>query len=85
MISTEAEGVFCKNCEMAVCQTCVVMDHPSHALEVIEDEAERQKIEMKSMIETKRRNLQAKLTAVSKLDEDHTTRRRSEERRSEDC
>ena len=47
------------------------MDHTSHALEVIEDEAERQKIEMKSMIETKRRNLQAKLTAVSKLDEDY--------------
>ena len=47
------------------------MDHPGHALEHIEDEAERQKIEMKSMIETQRRNLQAKLTAVSKLDEDY--------------
>ena len=62
---------FCKNCETAVCQTCVLMDHPGHALEHIEDEAERQKIEMKSMIETQRRNLQAKLTAVSKLDEDY--------------
>ena len=47
------------------------MDHPGHALEHIEDEAERQKIEMKSMIETQRRNLQAKLTAVSKLNEDY--------------
>ena len=47
------------------------MDHPSHALEVIEDEAERQKIEMKSMIETQRRNLQAKLTAVNKIDENY--------------
>ena len=62
---------FCKNCEIAVCQSCVLMDHPGHALEHIEDEAERQKIEMKSMIETNRRNLQAKLTAVSKLDEDY--------------
>ena len=62
---------FCKNCKMAVCQTCVLMDHPGHALEHIEDEAERQKIEMKSMIETQRRNLQAKLTAVSTLDEDY--------------
>ena len=62
---------FCTNCKMAVCQTCVLMDHPGHALEHIEDEAERQKIEMKSMIETQRRNLQAKLTAVSKLDEDY--------------
>jgi len=62
---------FCKNCEMAVCQSCVLMDHPGHALEHIEDEAERQKIEMKSMIETQRRNLQAKMNAVSKLDEDY--------------
>ena len=62
---------FCKNCEMAVCQTCVTLSHSGHALEHIEEEAERQKIEMKSMIETQRRNLQAKLTAVSKLDEDY--------------
>ena len=62
---------FCKNCETAVCQTCVLIDHPGHALEHIEDEAERQKIEMKSMIETQRRNLQAKMNAVSKLDEDY--------------
>ena len=56
---------------MAVCQTCIFMDHPGHALEHIEDEAERQKIEMKSMIETQRRHLQAKLTTVYKLNEDY--------------
>ena len=56
---------------MAVCQTCIFMDHPGHALEHIEDEAERQKIEMKSMIETQRRHLQAKLTTVDKLNEDY--------------
>ena len=39
---------FCENCIIAVCQTCVLMDHSGHALEHIEDEAERQKrIEMK--------------------------------------
>ena len=63
---------FCKNCERAVCQPCVLIDHPGHALEHIEEEAERQKIEMKSMIETQRRNLQAKMNAVSKLDDDYT-------------
>ena len=47
------------------------MDHPGHVLEHIEDEAERQKIEMKAMIETQRRNLQAKMDVVSKLDEDY--------------
>ena len=60
---------FCKNCETAVCQTCILMDHPGHALEHIEDEAERQKIEMMSMIETQRRNLQAKMNTVRQLDE----------------
>ncbi|XP_020632239.1 E3 ubiquitin-protein ligase TRIM71-like [Orbicella faveolata] len=62
---------FCKNCELAVCQTCVTLSHSGHALEHIEEEAERQKIEMKSMIETQRRNLQAKMDAVTKLDEDY--------------
>ena len=62
---------FCKNCEMTVCQTCVTQSHSGHALGHIKEEAERQKIKMKSMIETQRRNLQAKLTAVSKLDEDY--------------
>ena len=64
---------FCKNCEIAVCQTCVTLSHSGHALEHIEDEAERQKIEIKSMIETQRRNLQVKMDAVSKLDEDYAT------------
>ena len=63
--------LFCKNCERAVCQLCVLMDHPGHALEHIEDEAERQKIEIKSMIETQRHNLQAKMNSVSKLDENY--------------
>ena len=62
---------FCKNCETAVCQTCSLMEHPGHALEHIEDEAERQKIEMTSMIETQKRILRAKVSAVSRLDEDY--------------
>ena len=62
---------FCKNCEMAVCQTCVILSQSGHVLGHIEEEAERHKTEMKSMIETQRRNLQAKLTAVGKLDEDY--------------
>ena len=37
---------FCKNCDAAVCQTCVLMDHAGHTLEHLEEEAERQKIEV---------------------------------------
>ena len=62
---------FCKNCETAVCQSCINLDHSGHSFKHIEEEAERQKIEMKLMIETHRRILEAKLTAVSRLDEDY--------------
>ena len=61
---------FCTNCETPVCQTCVLLQHGGHALVLIKEEAERQKIEMKSLIENQRRNLQAKMNAISQLDED---------------
>ena len=62
---------FCKNCEEAVCQTCVTLEHAGHGLGHIEEEAERQKIQMKSMIETQRHDLQAKMNVVSQLEEDY--------------
>ena len=61
---------FCKNCEVPACQTCVTLDHGGHNMKLIKEEAERQKIEMKSLIENQRRNLQAKINAISQLDED---------------
>ena len=61
---------FCTNCETPVCQTCVLLQHGGHALILIKEEAERQKIKMKSLIENQRRNLQAKMNAISQLDED---------------
>ena len=39
-------------------------------MKLIEEEAERQKIQMKSLIENQKQNLQAKMNAVSQLDED---------------
>ena len=63
---------FCENCKMAVCQVCALVDHCGHVLKDIEDEAERQKNEMKSMIETQRHNLKAKMNAVSKLNKEYT-------------
>ena len=62
---------FCKNCETAVCQTCVTLAHGSHTLSLIQEEAETQKIQLKSLIETQRRNLQAKKNEVRRLDEDY--------------
>ena len=61
---------FCKNCEVPACQTCVTLDHGGHNMKLIKEEAERQKIQMKSLIENQRRNLQSKMNAISQLDED---------------
>ena len=61
---------FCKNCETPACQTCVTLDHGGHNMKLIKEEAERQKIQMKSLIENQRHNLQAKMNAVSQLNED---------------
>ena len=62
---------FCKNCTQAVCQTCINLKHSGHALEHIEDEAERRKTEMKKIVETQRQNLIAKKNTVKQLDDDY--------------
>ena len=64
---------FCKDCELPLCQICVTLDHGGHNIKLIKEEAERQKTEMKSFIEKQRHNLQAKMNAVSRLDEDCAT------------
>ena len=61
---------YCKECETALCQTCVTLDHGGHVLKLIEEEAETKRLEIKSVIERKRKNLEAKMNIVSQLDED---------------
>ena len=62
---------FCKVCEAAVCQSCVMLNHGGHTLKLIEEEAETQKIEMTTMVQAQRQNLQAKMNEVTKLDENY--------------
>ena len=62
--------LFCKECETAVCQTCVMLDHNGHKLKLIEEEAANQRLEIKTVIETQRHNLDEKMNVVAKLDED---------------
>ena len=61
---------YCKECETALCQTCVILDHGGHVLKLIEEEAETKRLEIKSVIETQKQNLEAKMNIVSQLDED---------------
>ena len=60
---------YCKECETALCQTCVTLDHGGHVLKLIDEEAETKRLEIKSVIERQRKNLEAKMNIVSQLDE----------------
>ena len=61
----------CKECETAVCQACVTLDHGGHTLKLIEEEVEAQKIEMVALIQEQRQNLQAYMNLVTQLDEEY--------------
>ena len=61
---------YCKECETVLCQTCFALDHGGHVLKLIEEEAETKRLEIKSVIESQRQNLEAKMNIVSQLDED---------------
>ena len=65
----EEMKLFCKECETAVCQTCVILDHKVHKLTLIEEEAENQRLEIKTVIKTQRHNLDEKMNVVAQLDE----------------
>ena len=67
---TEQLKYYCKQCETALCQTCVILDHGGHVLKLIEEEAETKRLEIKSVIERQRQNLEAKMNMVSQLNED---------------
>ena len=61
---------YCKECETVLCQTCFALDHGGHVLKLIEEEAETKRLEIKSVIETQRQNLEAKMSILTQLDDD---------------
>ena len=62
---------YCKECETTLCQTCFALDHGGHALKLIKEEAETQKLEIQYVIEMHRKTLEAKMKEVTQLDEDY--------------
>ena len=61
---------YCKECETALCQTCVTLNHGGHNLRLIEEEAENKTLEIKSILQSQREGLDAKLNVIVQLDED---------------
>ena len=62
---------YCKECETALCQTCVTLNHGGHDLRLIEEEAENKTLEIKSILQSQREGLDAKLNVIVQLDEDY--------------
>lgn len=58
---------YCKNCKTAVCQVCSSLEHSGHAMEHVEDEANRQKEQIPSLVGKHKQNLQHEKTKLSKL------------------
>ena len=61
---------YCKECETALCQTCVTLNRGGHDLRLIEEEAENKTLEIKSILQSQREGLDAKLNVIVQLDED---------------
>ena len=58
---------YCKNCRAAVCQVCSTLEHSGHTLELVEDEASRQKEQIPVLVDKQKQNLQAEKTSLNKL------------------
>ena len=61
---------YCKECETVLGQTCVTLDHGGHVLKLIEEEAKNKTLEIKSILQSQREGLDAKLNVIAQLDED---------------
>ena len=68
--SNKVTKYYCKECETVLCQTCFALDHGGHVLKLIEEEAESKGLEIKSVIETQKQNLEAKMNILTQLDDD---------------
>ena len=66
----EERRYYCKECETALCQTCVTLDHGGHVLKLIDEEAKNKALEIKSILQTQREGLDAKLNVIAQLDQD---------------
>ena len=59
---------FCKNCGVAICNLCVATIHDGHAKIVLEEAASERKIQVKSAIETQKKNIEHKKNVIADLE-----------------
>ena len=59
---------FCKNCSDAICNLCVATIHDGHAKIVLEEAASERKIQVKSVIETRKKTIEHKKNEIADLE-----------------
>ena len=62
---------FCKICEVAICNSCALLDHEGHAKMLLELAANERKLRLKSAIESQEKSVQAKKSQIEKLNESY--------------
>ena len=60
---------FCIDCQVAICNSCVVTAHNGHTKLILEDVANERKLQMSSGIESQKQNVQRKMNKLAELDE----------------
>ena len=60
---------FCKKCEQAICNSCVATTHDGHVKILLEEAANKKKLQVMSEIESRKVKVQRMRNKISKLDE----------------
>ena len=61
--------IFCKKCEVAICNSCALTDHDGHAKMLLEKAANERKLQVKSVIESHKKKAQEKRNKITRLEE----------------
>ena len=61
--------LFCKDCEVAICNACAFTDHEGHLKMLLEEAANERKLQVKSVIESQNQKVQQRRNKITKLDE----------------
>ena len=59
---------FCNNCDVAICNLCVATIHDGHAKIVLEEAASERKIQVKFVIETRKKSIEHKKNEIADLE-----------------
>ena len=60
--------LFCKNCEIAICNACASTDHEGHGKMPLEEAENERKLQVKSVMESQKQKVQQNRNKIAKLD-----------------